>query len=257
MNFPRHFRAYALVLLITSFHSWSAQAKDKPEATGKPSFRVDLKQFGYITDAAEYSSLGFLSNDLLLVVVNQRVFYRVQPLTTDSPASTFIVFDVAKKQALHSAQMMVTKSPRSVAVLSTGDFLVASLSDVKLCSADLRCEKSFPSHGGPPLDSDAAKKITGMDVALRSDDVSIDGSRAVSGELSSTIWNKITHPLGGIDEPTPPNFRRISVYDDRSRKTLISLHYDPKNHVIGPALSPNGTKLAVVREGTLEIFELP
>jgi hypothetical protein len=169
------------------------------------------------------------------------------------------VFDVAKKQALHNAQMMVTKSPRSVAVLSTGDFLVASSSDVKLCSADLRCEKSFPSHGGPPLDSDEAKKIAGMDVVLRSDDVSIDGSRAVSAELSSTMWNKITHPLGGIDEPTPPNFRRISVYENltTSRKTLISLHYDPKNHVIGPALSPNGTKLAVVRESALEIFELP
>jgi hypothetical protein len=257
VNLSKHFRAYALVLLITSFHSWSAQAKDKPHAKAKLSFRVDLKQFGYITDAAEYSSLGFLSNDLLLLVVNQRVFYPVQPLTTDSPASTFIVFDVAKKQTLHSAQMMVTKSPRSVAVLSTGDFLVASLSDVRLCSADLQCKKSFPSHGGPPLDSDEARKITGMDVALQSDDVSIDGSRAVSADLSSTMWNKISHPFGNIDEPTSPDSRRISVYDNRSRKTLISLHYDPKNHVIGPALSPNGTTLGVVSSGALEIFELP
>jgi hypothetical protein len=174
VNFPRQLRAYALVLLITSFQSWSAQAKDKHDAKDKPSFRVDLKQFGYITDAAEYSSLGFLSNDLLLLVVNQRLFYRVQPLTTDSPASTFIVFDVAKKQTLHSAQMIVTKSPRSVAVLSTGDFLVASLSDVRLCSADLQCKKSFPTHGGSPLDSDEAKKITGPDVALRPDEVSIE-----------------------------------------------------------------------------------
>jgi len=113
------------------------------------------------TEAEEYSSLRFLSNDLLFLVVNQRVFYRVQPLTTDSPASTFIVFDLAKKQTLHSAQMRVTKSPRSVAVLSTGDFLAASLSDVRLCSADLQCKKSFPTHGGSPLDSEEAKKITG------------------------------------------------------------------------------------------------
>ena len=251
MNFRKNLCAYALLWVITAIHSVSAQAKDEP------SFRVELKQFGYVTDAAEYSSVGFLSNDLLLVVVNQRVFYRVQPLTTDSPASTLIVFDLTKKQAVSRKLMMVTKWPQSVAVLSTGDFLVASLSDVRLCSADLRCEKSFPIRGGHPLDSNEAKKITGMDVAIRSDDVSIDGSRAVSAELSSTIWNKITHPLGGLDEPTPPNFRRISVYDNRSRKTLISLHYDPKNHVVGPALSPNGTKLAVVREGMLEIFELP
>jgi hypothetical protein len=77
VKFPKHFRAYALVLLITSFHSWSAPAKDKPDAKDKLSFRVDLKQFGYNTDAAEYSSLGFLPNDLLLVVINQRVFYRL------------------------------------------------------------------------------------------------------------------------------------------------------------------------------------
>jgi hypothetical protein len=251
VNFAKHFRVYALVLLATSFHSWSAQAKDRPDAKNRSSFRVDLKQFGYLTDEGEFSSLGFLSNNLLLVVVNQGVLFSVQPL------STFIVFDVAKKQPLHSAQMMVTKSPGAVAVLTSGDFLVASSSDVKLCSADLRCDKSFPSHAGYPLDSDKVKKITGMDIALRPDDVSIDNSRAISAELSSTIWNKITHPLGGIDEPTPPNFRRISVYDNRSRETIFSMHYDPKNHLIGPALSPNGSRLAVVREGTLELFDLP
>ena len=258
MNFPRHFRSYALLLLVIFFRCWVAQAKDELEANDgdKPSFRADLKRFGYIANAAEYSSLGFLSDDLLVVVVNQRVFHRVEPLTTDSPSSTFIVFDVTKKKALQSAQMRVTKSPRSVAVLSNGDFLVDSLANVRLCSADLRCEKSSPSHGGLPLDSDEARKITRMDVTLRPDDTSADGSRAVSAELSANTRNKITHPLGGVDEPTL-NLRRISVSDNRSHKTLISLHYDPKNHVIRPALSPNGTTLAVVSSGALEIFELP
>ena len=120
MTIPKPARVSALVLLIASLHAWRAEAKDKL------SFQVDLKQFGYVTDAAEYSSLGFLSNDLLLVVVNQRLVYRVQPLTTDSPTSTLIVFDVAKKQMLRSAPITITKAARSVAVLTTGDFLVAS-----------------------------------------------------------------------------------------------------------------------------------
>lgn len=60
------------------------------------------------------------------MVVNQRLVYRVQPLTTDSPTSTLIVFDVAKKQMLRSAPITITKAARSVAVLTTGDFLVAS-----------------------------------------------------------------------------------------------------------------------------------
>jgi len=248
---PKPDRVSAFILLIASLYAGSAKANDKP------SFQVDLKQFGYVMDAAEYSYLGFLSGDLLLVVVNQQVFYRVQPLTTDSPASTLVVFDVARKQMLHCAPITVTKASRSVAVLTSGDFLVASLENVKLCSFDLRCEKSFPSHGGPPIDLNEARTSTGRDVALRSEDLSVDGTRSVSSELSSTTWNKITHPLGGIDEPTRPNFRRITVYDIRSQKTLISLHYDPKGHLVGPALSPDGRKLAVVREGMLEIFDVP
>ena len=251
MIVPKPARVSALVLLIASLHAWSAETKDKP------SFQVDLKQFGYVADAAEYSTLGFLSNDLLLVVVNQRVVYRVQALTTDSPGSTFVVFDVAKKQMLRSAQMTVTNAARSVAVLTTGDFLVASMDDVKLCSSDLRCDKSFPSHGGPPIDLNKARTMTEMDATIRSDDSSVDGTRSVTAELSSTTWNTVTHPLGGIDEPTRPNFRRVTVYDNKSQKTLISLHYDPKGHLVGPALSPDGTKLAVVREGRLEIFDVP
>lgn len=253
MNLRKHACTLLLSLLATS-HSWTSEAKDRP------SFRANLQQFGYLTGrgVAEYSSLGFLSNDLLLVVVNQRVFHAgIEPLTTDNPPSTLVVFDIAEKQILRSGVMTIKKSPRSVAFLNTGGFLVASLSRVKLCAPDLRCEKSFPNPRGLPLDPANAKSITGIEVPLRSEDVSADGARAVSAELSSTTWHKITDPLGGIDEPTPPNLRRITVYDNKSRKVVFSLQYDPKGHVVGPALSPNGAKLAIVREGRLDVFELP
>jgi hypothetical protein len=128
-----------LVLLIVSFQALNADAKDKSW------FRAELKQFGYMNDSrtAEYSSLGFLSDDLLLVTINQRVFRGVDPLVTDEPRSTLVVFDLTQKQAVRRALMVVTKSPRSVAPLASGDFLVLSTSDVKVCSPDLRCEKSF------------------------------------------------------------------------------------------------------------------
>jgi len=149
------------------------------------------------------------------------------------------------------------KSARSVASLTDGNFLVASASDIKLCSPDLRCERSFPTKAAIPLDLDNAKRLTGIDIVFRSNDASSDGARELSSELSSSRWYRIRHPLGGIDEPSPPNFRRISVYDRRSRKTLLSLHYNPKNHLVGAALSPDGTKVAIVREGILEVYELP
>ncbi len=144
-----------------------------------------------------------------------------------------------------------------MAPLVSGNFLVLTASDVKLCSSDLRCEKSFPTKGLVTLDSDSLKLLEGADtLVLRVDEASTNGARTVTSELGSTIWNRIMHPLD-IDEPSPPNFRRITVYDNRSGKTVLSLHYNPKNHSVGPALSPNGTKLAIVREGVLEVYDLP
>ena len=243
-----------LVLLIVSFQPQSADAKDKS------SFRAELKQFGYLNDAAEYSSLGFLSDDLLLVTINQRVSHAVDPLVTDEPPSTLVVFDLTTKQAVRRALMPVTKSARSVAPLVSGEFLVLSMSDVKMCSPDLHCEKSFPTKAVVTLDSDSLKLLEQLGRTdlpmLRVDDASTDGARKVTTELSSTIWNRIMHPIS-IDEPSPDDLRRVSVYDNRYRKTVLSLHYNPKNHLVGPALSPNGTRLAIVREGVLEVYDLP
>lgn len=245
-----------LVLLIVSFQPQSADAKNKS------SFRAKLKHFGYMTDSytAEYSSLGFLSDNLLLVTINQWVSHGVDPLVTDEPPSTLVVFDLTTKRAVRKASMVVRKSARSVAPLTSGDFLVLSMSDVKVCSAGLRCERSIRTKAVPALDSDSMKSLKlqgGADsFVLRVDDASADGARKVTAELSSTIWNRIMHPIS-IDEPSPPDFRRISVHDNRNGKIVLSLRYNPKNHLLGPALSPNGNKLAIVRDGVLEVYDLP
>jgi hypothetical protein len=228
----------------------------RADAKDKSFFRADLKQFGYIKNSgtAEYSSLDFLSDELLLVTINQVVFYG----TTRQSPSTLVVFDIHKKQAVRNTVMAVKASPRSVAPLTDGNFLLLSTSDVKLCSADLHCEKSFPTRGlVTALDSDGLKLLEGADTfVLRIDETSTNGARTVTSELRSTIWNKIRHPLD-IDEPSPPDFRRITVYDNQSGKALLSLHYNPGNHLVGPALSPNGTKLAIVRGTVLEVYDVP
>jgi len=242
-----------IFLLVSISHA--AEAKDKQF------FRADLEQFGYISGAGatEYSSLGFLSEDFLLVVVNQRVFGRVEAMRNiDEPPSKLIVFDLNKKQLSQSAVMAVMKAPGAVAPLTDGQFIVLSKSLVRVCSADLRCDKSFPTNGGlATLDADSLKLLYGeKKFTLRDTNASKNGTRSVSTELSSTIWNKITHPIS-IDEQPADDFRRISVRDNRSGKTLFSMHYNPKNHSVGPTLSPNGTRLAIVREGVLEVYELP
>jgi hypothetical protein len=150
------------------------------------------------------------------------------------------------------------KSPRAVAPLTDGNFLVLSRSAVRLCSPTLSCERSFPTEGVvTELDADSLKLLkASRDFDLRDENVSSDGAIGVSSELSTTTFYKITHPLDGIDEPSPGNFLQISVFDKRSRKALLSIHFNPKNHYEAPALSPDGAKLAILREGVLEVYDL-
>ena len=55
--------------------------------------------------------------------------------------------------------------------------------------------------------------------------------------------------------PSPHPYTNIPLgTKDRSGQ---SLQYNPKNHLVGPALSPNGNKLAIVREAMLEVYDLP
>jgi hypothetical protein len=223
-------------------------------AENRPWFRASLNQFGYSSaiSVEEYSSLGFLSDDLLIINVNQHGF-----MGTDAPPATLVVFDLKQQQVLRTTSMRVVKSSRSVVPLTDGRFAVLSGADLKICSADLRCERSFRAKGGlTGLSSDTLKAWAGTDnYVVRSDDESADGTRTVTSELSSTKWNKITHPLD-IDEPTRPNSRRVTVRDTRTGEALLSLRYDPRNQLVGPAISPNGKRLAIVRKGFVEVYEM-
>ena len=217
------------------------------------SFRADLRLFGYSTGqkVPEYSSVIFLSNDVLLVSINQ---WRFGP---DASTAKLIVFELLKKGAIRQAVMPVRPWSHSVAPLNNSEFLVLTGPEVTLCTAELRCEKSFETDGlVSNLDQENMKWLKGgEDLVLRPEESSVDGSRSLGMELRSTTWNKTTHPLD-IDEPAPPNYRRIDVYDKSVAKVIFSLEYNPKNHIVPAALSPNGAKLAIVRDGKLEVYDL-
>jgi len=230
--------------LILFGESYNAAAKDQPL------FRAELKQFGPVT-GHDYSSVGFLSDDLLLVLVAACD----EPCRTDG---TLLVFDVSKKQAVRNEKTSVKSRELSIVPLTDGNFLVRSSSEVKLCSAELRCEKSLSMRDlATPLTSETLRQLDGAnDLTVRRSDTSSDGSRIVNTALDSTLWNKISHPLD-IDAPASENVRRISVYEMRTGKTLFAMHYNPKNSFVLPALSPNGTRLAILRKGSLEVYGIP
>src|ERR1700722_11195861 len=68
--------------------------RDIPSSASEPQsiFRNDLRPLGFHTDAGKlqmvsYSDLAFLSDDLLLLTVNERVFGPVERTNADTPAS--------------------------------------------------------------------------------------------------------------------------------------------------------------------------
>src|SRR5579863_730374 len=79
-----------------------------------PVFRQNLHPFGYITKAPEhngvdYSDINFLTDDLVLVTVNNKFYGSMEPLFGDHPLSKLLLFDVSRKSLVKSADMPVEK----------------------------------------------------------------------------------------------------------------------------------------------------
>jgi hypothetical protein len=59
-----------------------------------------------------------------------------------------------------------------------------------------------------------------------------------------------------IDDGRPRNFRRAGVIDMSSGNEVYKLEWDPRPHLIKPALSPSGHRIARVMAGILEVFQV-
>src|SRR5512135_943501 len=128
------------------------------------SARLDLRDFGYrLTGAgavfADYSDLSFLSEDLLLISINQRGFGPVEPTFADSPESTIVVFDVKRGSVTATGKMSVEKMPGSVQAISGERFAVLNEKGLQFCNQKLRCESPMVPATGPMFVSPQGKRM--------------------------------------------------------------------------------------------------
>lgn len=257
----------------------------------------DLRQYGYSSQARDYSTVGFLSEDLLLVAINQAPDDSPHPLFEETPDAILVLFDVSQEKPQKIAHMPMSKSVVSDAVMPAlgGNFLVLSLSEVKLCSADLQCDRAYATKGPLWLSADRAKVVVGGNLMTKRvvldsrtlapmpgedparvvtdwqefsgrdgsfvDSIStVDGARVMQVETRQSRWSKITNPLGGLGS-RPYDRRIIRVYDTQTGRELLTLRWDPRHDWGGmsrkPALSPNGHRVALLRRGVVEVFEVP
>jgi len=85
---------------------------------------------------------------------------------------------------------------------------------------------------------------------------SASGSRFCFHEAGYTTLNSVLN-FYDIDDGRPFNFETADVMSIETGKSLFQLRWDPRPYVgypSTPALSPDGHKIAVIRNGFLEVF---
>jgi hypothetical protein len=81
------------------------------------------------------------------------------------------------------------------------------------------------------------------------------GTRFGIYEHGYTALNSLANLLD-IDEGRPQDFQRVRVIDISSGKEVYKLEWDPRPYLTKPALSPSGHRLARVKAGILEVFQV-
>ena len=83
----------------------------------------------------------------------------------------------------------------------------------------------------------------------------LNGTRFGLYEHGYTSWNSLLN-FYDIDESRPENFQRIRVFETSSSHKIAEFNWDPRPHLIEPALSPDGSRLARVRGAMLEVVDV-
>ena len=84
------------------------------------------------------------------------------------------------------------------------------------------------------------------------------GARFCLHETGWTVLNSAANL--GINADRDVNVESIRVLESESGKVLFDFHENPRPYLArlsSPALSPNGRRLAMIRHGFLEVFEIP
>ena len=124
----------------------------RPTNEPRPVFRQDLHPYGFKTEVPgrmlrNFTDITFLSDDLVLVTVNTRVFGPVENTNSDQPPSKLLLFDISRGILLKSLEMPVEKAAGSVKGIQGGRFALLSESGLRICSSYAECGSPIDTRG--------------------------------------------------------------------------------------------------------------
>jgi hypothetical protein len=138
-----------ILVLIPAIFAVSA---NRPPNEPRPIFRQDLHPYGFKTEASgqtlgNFTDIAFLSDHLVLVTVNTRVFGPVEKIDSDQPPSKLLLFDMSRGTLLKSFEMPVEKAVGSVKGIQGGRFALLNESGLRICSSDAECGSPIDTRG--------------------------------------------------------------------------------------------------------------
>lgn len=124
-----------------------------------PVFSQDLRPSGFKTETrheltSSYCQIAFLTDDIVLVGINQRTIGQpVELSNVDRPPTKLMFFDIRKRALVRSFEMPVEKDSNSVQPLSGARFAIRNESGITICDLDLICGQPIKVSQGPLLAS--------------------------------------------------------------------------------------------------------
>jgi hypothetical protein len=117
-----------------------------------PKFHQDLGPYGFSTEkhdhlAGSFTDITFLSDDLLLVTINQSAWKSVQRSQAVQPESKLLLFDTSHNTLLKQLSLPLEKHRDYVKATVDGQFALLDRSGIQRCSTTLVCEAAIPTPG--------------------------------------------------------------------------------------------------------------
>src|SRR5262249_51532411 len=107
------------VFTLIGTAAWLSFGKEKHEVEPKPFFRQELRSYGFLTKSdgkliVDFTDVNFLSDNLVLVSINTRVYGRVEKSNSDIPLSKLVLFDLSRNAVVKTADFPVEKNKGSI-----------------------------------------------------------------------------------------------------------------------------------------------
>jgi hypothetical protein len=152
----------------------------------------------------------FLSNDLLVISINQRSFGPVEKTNADIPESTIVVFDVKRASVTTRGKIAVEKIWGSVQAINRERFAVLNEKGLQFCDQNLTCEFIAPTRG-PMFVSPQGKRVAVGGNALTAQTVIDTESLKGAGvfERSGKLFQRVMVIPGDGAMLVDPNSRVI------------------------------------------------